>query len=227
MLKRLQTRWKIPSLKLSKTIRYCKICFKEINDYSLFNLISNQNYLCKKCFSTLKAEFINFDVGTIKVTAIYNYDETIKKLIYTYKGCGDYELKDIFISRYKNYLRFLYHDYVIVYPPSTELDNQKRGFNHVKEIFKSLNLPIYDVFKKVENEKQSSKNKKDRLNINKIIMPINIEILEGKKVLIVDDIYTTGGTLFRCIELVKSIKPKAIKALVIAKTIDLEKREKN
>ena len=50
--------------------------------------------------------------------------------------------------------------------------------------------------------------------------------IKGKKVLIVDDIYTTGATVFKMIEIIKEAKPKDIKVLVIAKTIDLVDREK-
>ena len=109
--------------------------------------------------------------------------------------------------------------------PSSEIDNQKRGFNHVKEVFKNLGLPMVDVLKKVNKEKQSSKTSKDRLKVNKNIESCNIEQVKDKKVLIVDDIYTTGATMFRSIELVKKGKPKVIKVLVLAKTIDLNKRK--
>ena len=114
--------------------------------------------------------------------------------------------------------------YVIVPIPSSKVDDEKRGFNHVVEIFKSLGLPMYMVIEKNSREKQSSKNKKDRLNVESILVTKNIESLKGKKVLIVDDIYTTGATMFKTIELVKQGKPKKIKVLVIAKTIDINKR---
>ena len=181
--------------------------------------------MCEDCFRSLKPKFIHFEIGTTNALAIYNYTEVIQKLIYTYKGCYDYELKDVFLTRYIPYLRLMYHGYVLVPAPSSHIDDEKRGFNHVKEIFKSLNLPILDVLRKTKREKQSDKNRKDRLKVKKIIEGFDLEKLYGKKVLIVDDIYTTGATISRIIEIVRSAKPKAIKVLVIAKTIDLDKRE--
>ena len=120
----------------------------------------------------------------------------------------------------------MYKGYVIVPAPSSKIDDEKRGFNHVMEIYKSLGLPILPVLEKNSADKQSSKSKKKRLNIDKIIEGKNIEILYGKKVLVVDDIFTTGATMFKCVELVKEGRPKDIKALVVAKTIDLDKRKK-
>lgn len=109
--------------------------------------------------------------------------------------------------------------------PSSKVDDEKRGFNHVKEIYKSLGLPMLDVLIKISKEKQSSKSKKNRLKVDKKIISKNIDLLKGKKVLIVDDIYTTGATMQRAINLVKEGNPKTIKVLVIAKTIDLDKRD--
>ena len=92
-------------------------------------------------------------------------------------------------------------------------------------IYENLNLPMLNILKKKNREKQSDKSHKDRLKVNKNIYANNINQIKDKKVLIVDDIYTTGSTILRCIELVKKGKPKQIKVLVIAKTIDLDKRK--
>ena len=219
----------MPSFVLTKskrTTRHCKICFKEIKDYSLFNFFNNDNELCENCFHEFKAKFINFKIGTIEGLSIYNYDDFIRKLLYTFKGCYDIELKNVFLCRYLPYLKMKYRGYVVVPAPSSKIDDEKRGFNHVKEIYKSLGLPILDILEKNTVDKQSSKSKKKRLNIEKIIEGKNIEILNGKKVLIVDDIYTTGATIFKCIEIVKEARPKVIKVLVVAKTIDMIKRRK-
>ena len=148
----------------------------------------------------------------------------IKNLIYKFKGCYDYELKNVFLERYLLYLRIIYAGYVIVPVPSSKVDDEKRGFNHVEEIFKTLKMPMLCVLKKEVKEKQSSKSQKSRTKIDKQIVIENKEKLNGKKVLIVDDVYTTGATLYKAISLVKSASPKKVQALVIAKTIDLDKR---
>ena len=114
---------------------------------------------------------------------------------------------------------------MVVPVPSNKIDDVKRGFNHVVEIYKSLGLPMVDALIKVKNEKQSSKSKKNRLNIDTVIAGQNLEKLYGKKVLIVDDVYTTGATMHKAISVIKEASPKQIKVLVIAKTIDLKDRK--
>ena len=44
----------------------------------------------------------------------------------------------------------------------------------------------------------------------------------GKKVLIVDDVFTTGSTVNAMIDLIKPKNPKKIKILVMSKTRDID-----
>ena len=209
---------------LKNQTKCCKICFKEIKSSSIYNLLNEDNVLCESCFGELKGKFINFKIGTIRALAIYDYNETLKKLIYTFKGCYDYELKDVFLDRYKSYLRQIYHGYYVVPVPSSEVDDLKRGFNHVVEIFKTLNLPMLYVLKKVKRDKQSSKHKKDRLNVESILVGEKLDQISNRKILVVDDIYTTGSTIAKSLDILKKANPKKIEVLLIAKTIDLYKR---
>ncbi len=197
---------------------FCKICFKEINDYSLYNLIRKKNILCEECFSKLDAKFISFKIGNIKGISIYEYTDFIKELIYKFKGCGDYELKDVFLYRYLTYLRLKYHSYYIVFVPSYYIDDERRGFNHVKAIYESLKLKELPILKKKTAHKQSDQSFKGRRSIKDVLEIDNKISLKGKKILIVDDIITTGSTLLTSIELLKSVGAKRIEILVIAKT---------
>ena len=204
---------------------YCKICFKEIKDISLFNFVHKTNFLCESCFSKFKAKFITFKIGNVKGVAVYEYDDNLKNLIYQYKGCYDYELKDIFLFRYIHYLRLMYKGFLIVPAPSFYLDDEKRGFNHVQEIFKSLKLKMLPILRKNVKHKQSGSNKKKRSEVQNVIEIESSVNLNNKKILLVDDILTTGNTLHRCIDLLKNRGAKKIEVLVIAKTKKKKKSE--
>lgn len=197
---------------------FCKICFKRIGDYSLYNLVNKKNILCEECFGRLKAKFISFKIDKIDALAVYEYTEFIKELIYKFKGCYDYELKDVFLSRYLRYLQLKYKGYNIVFVPSYYLDDERRGFNHVKAIFESLKLKELDILKKNKGHKQSDQSFKKRKNINSVIEIDENCNLKDKKILLVDDIITTGSTLQTAIDLLRHKGAKKIDVLVIAKT---------
>lgn len=173
----------------------------------------------------MEPKFIKFKVDKYEALSIYEYNDEIKKLIYLYKGKFDYEMKEAFLNRFIPYLKLKYKGYVIVPIPSSKKDDEKRGFNHVNEIAKSLNLPIEDLLSKTNDIKQSSLSYKNRLrNINHLKIT-NKEKLYGKKVLIIDDVYTSGATMKKAVSLVKSANPRNIKILVISKTIDKRKKK--
>ena len=147
---------------------------------------------------------------------IYKYDDEIKSLLYQVKGCYDIELAEVFLINYSLELSLLYKGYVVLPAPSYYKSEQQRGFNHLYEIFKLLRLPIYDVFEKTEDIKQSANSKKDRAKISNYIRLKNNVDLTNKKILLVDDVLTTGSTMNALINLVKEKNVKNIKVLLLS-----------
>lgn len=195
----------------------CKICMKPIKDHSFYSLFIKDNKICEECFRKFSPKFIEFNIGIVKGLSIYEYDQEIKELLFKFKGCFDYELKDVFLDRYLPYLKVRYHGYVIVPLPSYELDDEIRGFNHVESIYNRLNLPIYKIIRKTKRVKQSDQRQKERMKIGKHFMVNDLTKIAGKKVLIVDDICTTGSSIQAAIDLLRKGKPRKIAVLVVAK----------
>ena len=175
--------------------------------------------LCERCLNKLTPRFRKFEINGYKGLAIYDYDDEIKSLLYQFKGCYDYELKDVFFYRYFKELSIYYKGYIVVPAPSYHIDDDNRGFNHVEEIYKSFNLKIIDCVKKISPHKQAGLKKKQRLEIEHHLIIENPEQLRGEKVLIVDDVMTTGSTLKAMIDLIKKGEPKKIKIVVMSKRV--------
>ncbi|MCD8209574.1 MAG: hypothetical protein LUC31_02005 [Coprobacillus sp.] len=195
----------------------CKVCFNKANEFTLYNIVSNFP-LCDECLNKLKPTWHKEKINGYPALFIYEYDDAIRELIYKFKGCGDYELKDVFIRRYKWYLRSLYSGYLIVPAPSSDESNQERGFNHVEEIFKSCGFKLTKCVRKKYNFKQSSLSAKDRQGVKDKLEVVNGSQVTGKKILVVDDIYTTGSTIKAMINLLETYHPRKIKIFVISRT---------
>lgn len=196
----------------------CKICFKNINNYSIHNIFFNE-IICENCYKEMNPLFINFKLNNIKSLAIYEYNQKIRELLYQFKACKDYELKDIFLNKFLFYLKLKFKNYYLVFAPSFKDHDKDRGYNHVKEIFNTLNLKYIDCLIKTKDIKQANLTFKERENIKDYIKIENYTNLKNKKILLVDDVLTTGNTLKACIKQIEEKKPKKIRILVMAKRI--------
>ena len=161
------------------------------------------------------------------VESIYDYDEDIRALLYQFKGCFDYELRSVFFDRYFNELRLRYVGYYIIPIPSYIKDDEIRGFNHVIEIFSQTKIKMLKIIEKTDHFKQADHNKEQRAEISKHLRIIGNPDLRNKKVLIVDDVYSTGSTMKATIHLVEQLHPKKIEILVMAKTRDEKYNKKS
>ena len=205
-------------MRLNPPMKVCKICFHNFYNDSLIHLFNEKLCVCKRCLEEIQAKFIKFDIDGISGLSIYDYDERIQSLIYQFKGCFDYELKDVFLSRYFRELSLRYKGYVVVPIPSSKEDDEERDFNHVVEIFKMLKLQMLFLLRKTGRVKQATSNSKQRKDISKYLELIDKPDLTKRKILIVDDVYTTGSTMHAAINLIQQLHPKKIKVLVISKT---------
>ena len=198
---------------------FCKKCLKDFTLKGFHSLFNKNICLCYECFKDFNPKFIKFKHENISCLAIYEYKDNIKSLLYQLKACYDYELKDIFFTYYKEEIKLIYRDYLLVPIPSSKEDNMERGFNHVQAIFSFFDRKMYDFLYKKYNMKQSKLNKEERKNIVNVFAINDASYIRGKKVVIIDDVYTTGSSLHAAIKLLEKYHPKVIKALFLSKNV--------
>ena len=219
-----------------------KIIFEKILDYIYPQVCGicgklNTNSLCKKCEIKLKNEF-NFQTDNYQTDTsknfiehhyFFKYQNIIRNQIlglkfqekpYIYKTIAFF-LKNM----KKSFEKLKKYDIIIIVPISKQRF-LNRGYNQseliAKELSKIIKVPIgKKILYKIKNTvPQSSLNKKQREENSKgVYRARNVIKLINKKILIVDDIYTTGNTVNECAKVLIQfgIKREDIAILTIAK----------
>lgn len=202
---------------------FCNCCRKFINERNIF---------CNECFEKIKPivtrEFQINKVYRIKVIAISDYQEPLKSLILAKKR-GDYlaskNLGEL-IGQMTN-LKNIPFDCIVPIPLHWSRQ-MRRGYNQVEvianEISKQFNKPVKNILSRSRktayqatlDKKQRLTNVKDAFNLKNIQ---NIEEYKDQTILIVDDLFTTGSTLFSAANEICKLKPKAIIAVVGCRVI--------
>lgn len=197
----------------------------------------NSKSLCNKCKIKLEKEFNfqtdNYEYDTsknfIEHSYFFKYENLIRSQIiaikfqekpYIYKTIA-YFLKNM----EKSFENLKKYDIIVIVPIS-EQRKRERGYNQselvAKEISKIIKVPIQQkILYKIKNTvPQSSLNKKQREeNAKGAYEARNVSKLDNKKILIIDDIYTTGNTVNECANILikNGIKKSNIGVLTIAK----------
>lgn len=194
----------------------------------------DKNLLCKKCEIRLNKNAI-FGIDDYRNTSSY-FDEHI--YIFAYEG----EIRNALINykfndksyMYKSFVNFLKNNaqiclqikkYDIIIPvPISKKRYKQRGYNQssifAKSLAKNLQIAYFEniLIKEKDNAVQSSLSQEERENNVKNVYRVNSsEKIINKKILVVDDIYTTGSTLNECSKMLKYAGAKNIGILTIAK----------
>ena len=202
----------------------------------------NDDFLCPKCQKILENEAV-FGIDKyekIKIEKnlqerkyfnehlyIFEYEGIIRRIILKYKFEDKAYLYKTFVNfllKNKNFFEFIKKYDTIIPVPISRKRRALRGYNQseliVKEIANFTNLKEEsDCLFKIKNVIEQSKlNKEERQkNIQGVYELRNKEKLYKKKILLVDDIYTTGSTVNECSKVLRGAKPKQIGIFTIAK----------
>ncbi|OKZ57685.1 MAG: hypothetical protein BHV99_00260 [Clostridium sp. 26_21] len=201
----------------------CGICEKE-----------SRNSLCFECRKKIQREFKFITIYSKKQNFseqyyLFQYKNLIRNLILQIKFQRKpyiYKTIEYFLQNNKKYLEKLKkYDIIIVVPLSWKRSLQ-RGYNQslliAKIISNILQIKIENkvLYKNKNIVPQSTLSKREReKNIKRAFKIKDIEKVKNKKILIIDDIYTTGSTLNECAKLLlkSGIKKENIGVLTLAK----------
>ncbi len=193
-----------------------------------------KKHLCKECDIDLKKYEIN-EIEDVKNDKSKYYDYQVKT--FKYKG----KVRSKIIDYKFNEKSYMYHTFqkmitknekiysflkkydIILYVPMFKKQEHKRGYNQTyliaKEIGKTLGIPIEknNLTKIKDTKKQSTLTKEERkTNVKNAFVIEKPERIVNKKVILFDDIFTTGNTVNECSKVIKMAGAKEVAILTIA-----------
>ena len=190
--------------------------------------------ICNKCFLKLMALAENrimdqweTEKNFHQLIYIFKYEGMIRKIILDYKFNEKsyiYETFVNFILKDEKIFKKLQTYDTIIPVPISKTRMKERGYNQsfliAKALGNKLNIHIEkNCLIKTKNVIEQSKlNREERKqNIQNVYELKNKQILNNRKILLIDDIYTTGNTINECSKILKQANPKGIDVLVLAK----------
>lgn len=175
----------------------CKKCGKSLDE-------DVQEY----CFDCAKGKHV-FDKGV----AVWRYTKAMKQSIHRFKYDNKREYADFFveevIKHYGEWIGSMQVDAVIPVPLHRS-KQRMRGFNQAeliaKGIGKALDLPVETKYveRYRKTKVQNVLNDTERKNNVKKAFKITCNDVKLKRILLVDDIYTTGSTIDAIAEVLKT-----------------------
>lgn len=200
----------------------CAGCFRYMNSYTVF---------CDQCTSLL----IPVVSTTLKITERYIvtvyaaclYQEPVRTLIVA-KQRGDalasHQLGQLMVARLP--LDFLLIDYIVPIPIHWTR-RLMRGYNQTEEmgyeIVSHVKKPMALLLRRIKcTQYQHTLNKDMRSkNVSEafaLLSDLDRVLYEGKHLVVIDDLMTSGATLKEAIKMLRTLKPGSITVLVAART---------
>lgn len=193
----------------------------------------SKEHLCKNCEEKIKnleeykiIEYRNNEKYFDKHIYIYQYFGIIRETLIKYK----FKNKSYFYKTFcKNIIksekvcRILRTCDIIISVPIHKSRKIQRGYDQSyiigRELSKNIGIKLKRnaLIKIVNNKPQSALSKYERLENVRDVYKINNTDIKNKKILLFDDIYTTGNTVNECSRMLKQAGAESVVVLTIAK----------
>lgn len=168
------------------------------------NQISHGGRTCSSCRG---------QVDLTGVLAALRFEDIAKELVYALKFQSDRSVAKLLASTIAKLVDPAQFD-LITFVPSDGATLRRRGYNQARLIARALatqvGLPCEEALLRLKHSPQIGLSRRQRLiavRDNFVVLPRKIE---GQRVLVVDDVLTTGATLSECARVLKSAGARSV-----------------
>ena len=153
-----------------------------------------------------------------------NYDGVLKELIHQFKFENKFSLSPLF-AQFLSEISTKDIDMIIPVPmhfKKLKIRKYNPSVLMAKDLSKHLKIPYhFDILKKVidtPSQTELSKTKR-RHNVKGAYEVKNHMLIQGKKILLIDDVYTTGATVHECKRTLLKSGAHSVQVATLAKTM--------
>lgn len=212
--------------------RYCVVCSRR--------LLKDESHLCLSCLGKMPRTGMHLQTDNVmeknlwgklplgKATAFLHYAKgnDVQKILYALKYYGNASL-GVFLGRVmaaelRSSGFFQGIDYIVPVPLH-ERKKRKRGYNQSEMLANGLSgvtgIPVFKhlIVRSRYTETQTHKGSFERwMNVQDVFSCSCPEELEGKHILLVDDVMTTGATVVACADALSGVSRLRISVLTLA-----------
>ena len=220
----------LPYGEISSTSSYlCSDCLAGLNPLTNplcticgvpFSSQKGKNHLCENCIR--KRPYYEL------ARAPYFYSGKLKDAIQRFKYNSETHLSTPFGGLLLNFVQKIFHklnEYIIVPVPLHKNKLRERGYNQSLLLAKSLSrnlgvrLDYLSFIRKRYTLNQAGLRREERItNVKNAFSVFDIEAVEDRKILLVDDVFTTGYTLNECAKTLKKSGAAEVICITLART---------
>lgn len=221
---------------LSGQTKLCPLCsaqLKKMEEISCEecgrpNLGAPAEGTCHDCVRWKKVA--PWDTKAFHHRALYYYDPFIQEVLTALKYRGDVALGELFSPDLKSLGKKIGSFDFVTYIPLKEGRHWERGFNQAEVLARSFAAKPLVERVGVSSNKQSKRTREERILAMKNAFVLSVEgrkeNYSGKRILIVDDIYTTGATLRSAASLFYEAGAEFVAAVTVARAVGSKARKK-
>lgn len=205
-------------------MKRCLVCGQSINaQQDFYHWLKCDSLLCGECLGNLIPLRKSYQIDRLKVHVLYEYNDFIEGMLFQYKEGLDVVLRSCFLYEDKRYIENRYRKHTLLLMPSSKEKTQERGFHALKEMSDILKLKKLQPFYKSKNRKQSALNYEQRLSIGDIIQLDRTIPLPKRRLLLFDDVCTSGSTLTSAYHLLQQQNQTAEALVLCANPLFIER----
>ena len=184
-----------------------------------FTEAGGANHLCEDCILSSPPFFM--------ARALGKYEETLLDAIHLFKYHGKISVGEALgrMMARASYDSLVVGDYSLIMPvPLHPKRLRERGFNQslvlARQISKMFSIPLdfITLKRKIRTEAQVNLSRERRAaNVRGAFEVTNGNGIEGKKILLIDDVYTTGSTAKECSKILTQNGAEEVAVLTLAR----------